>query len=98
MEEGGDERMSINHAIIIGRLGADPELKKTQSGLSVCSFSLAVDRPKAKGQEKPVTDWINCADNVMANPVAALQSMGAKGYYEAVHQIAFRKKGHQNKR
>ena len=52
--------MSINHAIIIGRLGADPELKKTQRGLSVCSFSLAVDRPKTKGQETPITDWISC--------------------------------------
>ena len=38
----------------------DPELRKTQSGLSVCSFQLAVDRPKQKGQDDAVTDWISC--------------------------------------
>ena len=35
-----------------------------------------------------IESWINCADNVISNPVAALQSMGAKGYYEAVRQMA----------
>ena len=34
----------FNKAILIGRLTADPELKQTQSGISVCSFSIAVDR------------------------------------------------------
>ena len=34
----------FNRAILIGRLTADPELKQTQSGISVCSFSIAVDR------------------------------------------------------
>ena len=34
----------LNKAIIMGRLTRDPEIKKTQSGLSVCSFSVAVDR------------------------------------------------------
>lgn len=38
-----------------GRLTADPELKATQSGISVCSFTLAVKRPHAKD----TTDFIN---------------------------------------
>ena len=32
--------------------------------------------------------WINRNDNVLINPAAALQAMGAKGYYDAVHQMA----------
>ncbi|MCL2580535.1 MAG: single-stranded DNA-binding protein [Oscillospiraceae bacterium] len=35
----------FNKAILIGRLVADPELRQTQSGVSVCSFRIAVDRP-----------------------------------------------------
>lgn len=50
----------INRVVITGRLSRDPELRKTQSGLSVCSFQLAVDRPKQKGQDEAVTDWISC--------------------------------------
>ena len=50
----------INRVVITGRLARDPELRKTQSGLSVCSFQLAVDRPKPKGQDDAVTDWISC--------------------------------------
>lgn len=33
-------------------------------------------------------NWINRDDNVFANAVAALQSMGAKGYYEAIRAMA----------
>ena len=50
----------INRVILTGRLARDPELRKTQSGLSVCSFQLAVDSPKLQGQDEAVTDWISC--------------------------------------
>ena len=39
-----------NRAVLIGRLTAAPELKTTQSGVSVCSFTLAVDR-RFKGRD-----------------------------------------------
>lgn len=39
----------------MGRLTADPELKQTQGGISVCSFTLAIDRPKTRDK----TDFIN---------------------------------------
>ena len=49
----------LNCAIIMGRLTADPELKTTQSGISVTSISVAVDRNDTpKGQERQ-TDFIN---------------------------------------
>lgn len=35
---------SINTITISGRLGRDPETRQTQSGKSICSFSVAVDR------------------------------------------------------
>ena len=49
----------LNKVIIMGRLGADPELRYLQSNVPVARFSLAVDRDfkdKASGQK--VTDWI----------------------------------------
>ena len=38
----------MNSISITGRLCTDPELKTTQSGVSVCAYSLAVKRPKVK--------------------------------------------------
>ncbi len=49
----------LNIAAIMGRLTADPELKSTQSGVSVVSFTLAVDRSYAKAGTERQTDFIN---------------------------------------
>lgn len=49
--------MSINSVAIMGRLVADPELRKTQTGLSVSTFTVAVDRRFGKDAEKK-TDFI----------------------------------------
>ena len=50
---------NLNKVILGGRLTADPELKQTQSGVSVCSFTIAVNRKFQKdGQQE--TDFINC--------------------------------------
>ena len=48
----------FNLVILTGRLTADPELKTTQSGVSVTSFSIAVDRRVKSGEDKQ-TDFIN---------------------------------------
>lgn len=49
----------LNSVCLMGRLVADPELRQTPSGVSVCSFRIAVDRTyQPKGQEKQ-TDFIN---------------------------------------
>ena len=48
---------SFNKVILMGRLVAAPELKRTSSGLSVTSFTLAVDRKYIKDAEKK-TDFI----------------------------------------
>ena len=54
----GKGKIMFNLAILTGRLTADPELKTTQNGISVCSFSIAVDRAYKKGEEKQ-TDFLN---------------------------------------
>ena len=49
----------LNKIILMGRLGRDPEVRYTQSGTPVASFSLAVDRDfvdQATGRRP--TDWI----------------------------------------
>lgn len=48
-----------NKVIMMGRLTRDPELKTTPSGVSVCKFSIAVDRRyQNKGEEKK-SDFFN---------------------------------------
>lgn len=51
--------LNLNKVILGGRLTADPELKTTQSGVSVLSFSLAINRKVGKDKD-PQTDFITC--------------------------------------
>ena len=51
----------LNHITLMGRLVADPELRRTGSGVAVASFRIAVDRdyaPKDGGERK--ADFITC--------------------------------------
>ena len=51
----------INRVVLLGRLVRDPDVSKTQSGLSVCSFTVACDRRSSKDQEgEKVADFISC--------------------------------------
>ena len=51
---------SFNKVILIGNMTADPELKQTAGGISVCSFSIAVNRRFTKGEQGQQTvDFIN---------------------------------------
>lgn len=56
----------MNSVNIIGRLTADPELKTTQSGIFVCSFTLAVKRPRVKDTTDflPVIVWRQSAEYI----------------------------------
>lgn len=49
---------SLNKVILIGHMTADPELKQTPSGVSVCSFSIGVTRRYTKDGETPQSDFI----------------------------------------
>jgi single-strand DNA-binding protein len=50
---------SFNKVIIGGRLTADPELKSTQSGLSVTTFTVAVNRRFGGKGDEQQTDFFN---------------------------------------
>lgn len=50
----------MNHATLLGRLTKQPELKQTQSGISVCNFTVAVDRKYKNQDGTRETDFIPC--------------------------------------
>lgn len=60
--------MSVNKVFLMGRLTRDPELRQTQSGTSVCRFSVAVDRYSKDDEKKAdfidVTAWRQTAEFV----------------------------------
>lgn len=51
--------MSLNHVSLMGRIVKEPEKTTTQSGVSVCNFTIAVDRDYKNGDEK-VADFVPC--------------------------------------
>lgn len=50
---------SLNKVMIIGRLGKDPEIRYTQGGQAVCSFSVATDSKwtNKSGEKQEKTEW-----------------------------------------
>ena len=65
---------SLNEVLLIGNMTADPELKQTTSGMSVCNFSIAVNRPFVKDKNENTVDvdfvnivaWLKTAEFVAA--------------------------------
>lgn len=55
----------MNKAMIIGNLTRDPELRSTASGISVCTFTVAVSRPFKRDETDylPVVAWRKLAEN-----------------------------------
>ena len=50
----------INRAVLVGRLTKDPDVRKTQSGLSMATFTVACDRMKKKDEQESQADFIRC--------------------------------------
>ena len=51
--------LNLNKVVLCGRLTADVELKQTQNGIAVATFTLAVNRRAVQGKPQE-TDFINC--------------------------------------
>lgn len=50
----------LNKFLVAGRLTADPEMQNIGEN-RLCKFTIACDHPKRKGEDKPETDFFNCA-------------------------------------
>lgn len=69
----------MNKVFLIGNLTRDPELTKTPSGVSVCHFSIAVNRPYTQGDAERQTDFFNCtAWRGLGENIAKYQKKGSK--------------------
>ena len=52
----------LNQCSFIGRLGADPEIRRTQNGTAIANLRLAVSetwRDKSSGERKEKTEWVS---------------------------------------
>lgn len=67
----------INRVVLVGRLTRDVEVRKTQSGLSVASYTVAVDRGFRASANGPSADFINCVS--WRQSADFLGSYGRKG-------------------
>ena len=75
----------MNKVILIGRLTKDPEVRYTQSGIAVATFTLAVDRKYAKkdsGQQTadfiPIVCWRKLAE-IVGNNLVKGRRAGVEG-------------------
>ena len=85
---------SLNKALLIGRLGADPEIKQMVNGKSVARLSLATSqswKDKNTGEKKEKTEWhrIVVFNEGLVNVVQQYLKKGAQIYVEG--QISTRK-------
>lgn len=74
----------MNKATLIGRLTKDPEVRYTQQGTAVATFTLAVDRRVAKDKPKeadfiPCVVWGKMADGVVKNYCYKGKLIGVEG-------------------
>ena len=85
---------SLNKVLLIGRLGADPEIKQMVNGKSVARFSLATSntwKDKNTGEKKEKTEWhrVVIFNEGLVNVVQQYVKKGAQVYIEG--QLTTRK-------
>lgn len=76
----------LNKAELIGNLGSDPEIRNTNNGTQVASFSLATSesyKDKTTGEKKTITDWHNVVVwGSLAEIAGKYLKKGSKAYIE----------------
>jgi single-strand DNA-binding protein len=82
---------SLNKVTLIGNLGNDPEIRSTQNGKEIASFSLATSdswRDKATGDKKERTEWhrIVVFNEGLVNVIKNYVKKGSKLYIEGALQ------------
>ena len=83
--------MTINKVIIIGNLGQDPEIRKTQDGREIANFSLATSEKwfdKSTGEKKEKTEWhkISVFSQGLVDIIKQYVKKGSKLYIEGALQ------------
>lgn len=72
--------MSVNKWIGIGNVGKDPEIRATQDGREIASFSIGISekwKDKNSGEYKSKTEWVNIS--VFGNLVSVVKNYVKKG-------------------
>lgn len=67
----------INNVVLVGRLTKDPDLRYTQSGQAVASFTLAVNRNFTNQSGEREADFINCV--IWRKPAETMANYAKKG-------------------
>jgi single-strand DNA-binding protein len=82
---------SVNKVILVGNLGKDPEIRRTQDGRPIASLSVATSdtwRDKATGERKEKTEWHRVV--IFSEPLCKIVEQylkkGAKVYIEGALQ------------
>lgn len=79
--------MTLNKVMIIGNLGADPEIRRTQSGDPIANFSVAVTerwKDKNSGDKREKTEWVRvvCFNKGLAGVIEQYVKKGTKVFVE----------------
>lgn len=79
--------LGINKAIILGTLGADPDVKFTKNGGKMANLSLATSeywKDKTTGEAKQTTEWhrVVVYNDKIVNAIEAKLTKGSKAYVE----------------
>lgn len=82
---------SVNKVILIGNLGADPEIRKTQDGRPIANMRIATSESwvsKADGERREKTEWhtVVCFNEGLCGVIEKYVKKGAKVYIEGALQ------------
>ncbi|MEM8749271.1 MAG: single-stranded DNA-binding protein [Pseudomonadota bacterium] len=78
---------SVNKVILVGNLGADPEIRRTQDGKAIANFSVATSeswRDRATGERREKTEWhrIVCFNEGLNKVIEQYVKKGTTVYLE----------------
>ena len=78
---------SVNKVILVGNLGADPEIKRTQDGRPIANLSIATSdswRDKNTGERREKTEWhrVVCFNEGLCKVIENYVKKGSKVYIE----------------
>ena len=90
---------SVNKVILVGNLGADPEIRRTQDGKAIANFSVATSeswRDRNSGERREKTEWhrVVCFSEGLNKVIEQYVKKGSKVYLEG--QLQTRKWQDQN--